>query len=268
MTGQNPNSQLLAIHVHACIYYCPCHKYVQSCLQVSRQPRWDKPRDCPPRLLEGTKSPSYICMAISNENLGNGWLYTLGSTQTAWLEGPGNRGGRHQYLIVGNHPQYPKKRSLVQFEDLPSQCKSIKWAKMYLYFHYAHKASWQSVDVVPYIERGLAVHQVKKPWREEEVTSSHRDSGTLWSQPYLALDDTDAATYSQDAVTIFTGRPAGYVEFDITEAMRNWKDGQPNYGLLVWATNEDVEGRDLRFYSRDNTENKPLIRVLCNWTLH
>ncbi len=38
---------------------------------------------------------------------------------------------------------------------------------------------------------------------------------------------------------MFTGRPAGYVEFDITEAMRNWKSGQPNYGLLVWATNEE-----------------------------
>ncbi len=215
-------------------------------------------------LLLGLIGIVELTAALSSTNLGNGLLYSLGATKDSWLERPTNREGQRPYLIVGNHPQYPKKRSLVQFEDLPSHCESIKWAKMYLYFQYAHKASWHSVDYSPYIERDLAVHQVKKSWVENEVTSSYRDSRTKWSQPYLALDGTDAATYSQDFVTIFTGRPAGYVEFDITEAMRNWKSGQPNYGLLVWATNEDAEGRDLRFYSRNNSKNKPLVKVLCN----
>ena len=31
------------------------------------------------------------------------------------------------------------------------------------------------------------------------------------------------------------------MEFDITEAMRNWQNGDPNYGVLLMATNEDDE---------------------------
>ncbi len=222
--------------------------------------------------MERTKAPLFLLTllaiveltaAISSTNLGNGLLYSLDSTQDTWVYP--TQGGGNNALIVGKHPQYPKKRFLIEFENLPSRgCKFVKWAKMYVYFWYAHKASWQSVQSVPYIERDLAVHQVKKPWKEYEVTSINSQSGAPWSQPYLALDDSDAATYSQDTVTIFTGRPAGYVEFDITEAMRNWKNGQPNYGLLVWATNEDVDGRDLRFYSRNNNGNNPQVKVLCN----
>ena len=204
-----------------------------------------------------------LAAAVTSTNLGNGDLYTLDATQDSWLEGASNRGGSHIYLLVGLHPQYPKKRFLVQFENLPNTCTNIKWAKMYLYFVYAHKASWMSVDYVPYIERDLQVHQVKKSWSEYQVTSTYRTSGVRWSQPYLGLDGSDAVSHTQDTVTIFTGRPAGYVEFDVTEAMRNWKRGQPNYGLLVLATNEDENGRDLRFNSRQASDNHPLVRVLC-----
>ena len=44
----------------------------------------------------------------------------------------------------------------------------------------------------------------------------------------------------------FCFRPSGYIEF---EAMRNWQDGQPNYGVLLLATNEATVGRGTRFYS-------------------
>ena len=203
-----------------------------------------------------------LATAATSTDLGNGNLYTLSVTQDSWLEGGSNRGGSHIYLLVGLHPQYPKKRFLVQFENLPSSCTSIKWAKMYLYFVYAHKASWQSVYTAPYIERDLQVHQVKKSWSEYQVTSTDRRSGVRWSQPYLGLSS-DAVPYTQDTVTIFTGRPAGYVEFDVTEAMRNWRSGQPNYGLLVLATNEDENGRDLRFNSRQASGNHPYAKVLC-----
>ena len=47
-----------------------------------------------------------------------------------------------------------------------------------------------------------------------------------------------------------------YVRFAITGAVRNWKSGESNHGLLVWATNEDDEGCDLRFYSRESSTNK------------
>ena len=50
----------------------------------------------------------------------------------------------------------------------------------------------------------------------------------------------------------------------MTQAMKNWECEDPNYGLLVRATNEDKAGRNLPFYSRENPEcnRKPIIKVL------
>jgi hypothetical protein len=67
--------------------------------------------------------------------------------------------------------------------------------------------------------------------------------------------------HPMDIVTIFTGRPSGYVEFDITEAAGNWKAGEPNYGVVLSAVNEDVCGRDTRFYSHRHSEYQPFMAV-------
>ena len=203
-----------------------------------------------------------VSQSISSTNLGNGLLHRLEAKQDVWLESS-SRKYNYNFLIVGSHLGYPKKRSLIQFEDLP-QCTHVKWAKMYLYFWYAHKASFQTVQQAPYIPRTLQVHQVKQEWSETVATSGKRLPNTPWSKPYLALDGTDAAPYPQDdGTTLFTARPGGYMEFDVTQAARNWKAGEPNYGLLIWATNENEFGRDARFYSRERNENKPFLNVLC-----
>lgn len=196
-------------------------------------------------------------------DLGNGQFHHLPATKDVWLEGSSNK-NYYNFLIVGKHPGYSKKRFLIQFQDLP-QCSRVQWAKMYLNFWYAHKASWQSVQSAPYIPRSLQVHQVKKYWSESQATTYYRWGTTRWNSPYAALDGSDAARYTQDVVTIFTGRPGGWVEFDVTEAVRNWKAGNPNYGLLVWATNENRDGRDLRFYSREKSGSEPFITVLCDY---
>ena len=198
-------------------------------------------------------------------DLGAGPVFRLETVKDVLLES-GSRNYEHlDFLIVGNHPQYPKKRSLIQFEDLQkSKHLNIKWAKMYLYFWYAHKASWHTVKQTPYISCMLQVHQVKKHWREDEATSTFRAPSKTWSEPYLALDGTDAVQESLCAVPIHTSRPSGFVEFDVTAAVENWDRGEPNHGLLIWATNENEEGRDLRFYDRKReNEVRPFINVLC-----
>ena len=111
------------------------------------------------------------------------------------------------------------------------------------------------------IPRPLQVHQVKEPWRESEATRDDRLTGVPWSKPYLGLDGSDAVKHPMAIVTIFTGRPSGYIEFDITEAARNWKEGQPNYGVVILATNEDVCGCDTRFYSHRHGKHQPFMTV-------
>ena len=84
-------------------------------------------------------------------------LYLL---QDVLLESSNRNYKNLQYLIVGKHPGFPLKRSLVEFQNPPSSCTHIRWAKMYVYFVYAHKPSWMTVAQVPYISRPLQVHQV------------------------------------------------------------------------------------------------------------
>ena len=196
---------------------------------------------------------------------GRGLVFRLDAVKDVWLESGDKNYEPHDFLIVGKHPQYPKKRILIQFEDLQKDNRlNIKQAKMYLYFWYAHKASWQAVEQAPQISRTLQVHQVKKNWREDQATSTFCVNAEQWSQPYLALDGTDAARDPMDIVTVCPRRPSGYVEFDVTEAIRNWDQNDTNHGLLIWATNENEEGRDLRFYDRKRGEEfRPFINVAC-----
>ena len=185
------------------------------------------------------------------------------ATEDVFLERENNQ-SHYDFLIVSNHVGYPKKRTLVKFDNMPSSCTNIQcmqWAKMYLYYWYSHKASFDTVSEAPYIPRPLQVNQVKEPWREKQATRDNRLSGVPWNKPYLGLDGSDAMDHQTDIVTIFTGRPSGYIEFDITETARNWKEGQPNYGVVVSVVNEDVCGRDTRFYSHRHSEYQPLMTV-------
>lgn len=208
---------------------------------------------------------------VSKYDTGAGNLYTLKVVQDVALESSRRNYNYLRYLLVSKHPQYPNKRSLVQFEDLPSTCPSnkIKHAKMYLYYVYAHKASWHSIRRTPFIPRYLEVHLVKKYWKEREATQRKRLSRAYWSAPWLALDGRDAQVRPQECtpVTIFPLRPAGFVEFDITNAVKSWSGGVPNYGLVVRATNELEPGRGIRFASNAYRQRNKhaFVRVLCSY---
>ena len=198
---------------------------------------------------------------------GAGKVHKLSVTQDVTLERGSQNFNSLEYLIVSKHPGYPNKRSLVQFEDLPSSCPSsnVISAKMYLHYEYSHKASGSSIKSVPFIPRHLRVHLVKKPWLEYQTTSTLRLHGVAWSSQWLALDGTDAeATPQQGTVTIFPVRPKGFVEFDVTNAVKDWSSGVPNNGLVIRATNELDAGRDTRFASNANSDTSKHAYVLVH----
>jgi len=211
-----------------------------------------------------------VAEGVAIYNTGRGRVYKLGVTQDVTLERSHSNYNWLQYLLVSKHPQYPNKRSLVQFENLPRSCpySKIQRAKMYLYFVYAHKASWHSIYLTPWIPRYMKVHLVKKSWKESQATSTKRDYGHMWGTPYLGLNNIDAESAPQQpqAVTIFPYRPRGFVEFDITNAVRSWSRGVPNNGLVIRATNELTPGRGIRFASnamRDKSQHAYVL-VLCS----
>ena len=161
------------------------------------------------------------------------------------------------YLIVGLHPGYPKKRSLLKFEDVPGGCRSVNSATMYIYYVYSHKASFYSNSRVPFITRTIRAHRVLKSWTETQATSTKRDSNNNWRTPWLGLDGIDATSYSTGQTTISANYPreGNFVQIDVTSAARAWKSGSPNYGVVIWATNENREGRDIRFASKSETDS-------------
>ena len=200
---------------------------------------------------------------------GAGLLYRLDVVKDVSLERSTTNFNYLQWLIVAKHHGFPNKRSLIQFENLPRRCSAaqIRSAKMYLYYVYAHKASWHSIKTTPFIPRYLEVRLVKKYWREAQATSLYRYRGSRWSSQWLSLDGRDAeASPQRGMVTIFPVRPRGFVEFDITDAVKSWRSGTPNYGLLIRATNELARGRDIRFASNRYSDKSKhaFVKVLCS----
>lgn len=104
---------------------------------------------------------------------------------------------------------------------------------------------------------------------ESQATSSRPKYGQSWSQTYLALNNIDAESKAQtDSTYIYAYRPRGFVEFDVTRAVRDWRSGrQTNYGLLLKVRDEQRNGRDLRFASNAEPDSKKhaFINVMCNY---
>ena len=206
-----------------------------------------------------------VCSAVQTWDSGAGTVYKLPVIQDVFIENRSNKNS-YGFTIVGKHPQYNKKRALYQFEQLPATCTNIAWAKMYIYFIYAHKASWQTVQSAPYFPQTILAHQVKQEWRESEATQFLRLVGVNWNTSYVGLDNIDASPIPTDKVAVFTSRPAGFMEFDITSAIKNWQQGQANYGVMLWSLSENRDGKDLRFASRENADPKKhaFVNVLCS----
>jgi len=202
---------------------------------------------------------------------GDGMSYKLNAVQDVWLEGSRNN-DNHEFLIVGKHAMWDKKRTLVQFETITkNECPidRLRWAKMYIWYEYSHRWSAQTVYDAPFTSRPLQVHRVKQEWKASEATRFQRMIGVNWGTPWLGIDDVDAEITPQEnqPTRIFTRRPKSYVEFDVTLAVKSWIMGEPNYGLVIYALDENTDARDIRFLSSDSREQSkyPILTVMCDY---
>ena len=198
-------------------------------------------------------------------NLGPGIdVYKLEVVEDVVLERGTRQFNYLEHLIVGFLPDYPKKRSLLRFEDVPSGCKSINEAIMYIYYVYSHKASFHTVEKTPFITRTIRAHRVLKSWKETEATSTRRDFNNNWDAQWLELNDTDATACPTGQTTVYVYRPSGFVQIEVTSAVKAWKSGSPNYGVVIWATNENVAGRTTRFASNAHSDPSTHAYIILN----
>ena len=56
--------------------------------------------------------------------------------------------------------------------------------------------------------------------RRHAITRDNSQPGVEWSIPYLGLNESDAVAEALDTMTVYTGRPSGHIEFDITQGHR------------------------------------------------
>ena len=215
--------------------------------------------------------------AYQTFDFGDGIIHKLNVVQDVTLERTTNM-NYLQFLLLARLTYYPLKRSLVQFENLRSTCppSKIRYAKMYLYFLLAHRAGFRPIKLQPYFKHTFELYRVLMPWKEQEATIQYRQRGLKWNSKLLNIGkDTESEPQCGNCfsdgrncrpTTLYPPRPAGFMEFDVTKAMRSWSNGAPNYGLLMKVVNEVENGRDIRFYSKShsNSRRHPFIYVTCN----
>ena len=66
-----------------------------------------------------------------------------------------------QLMKKKHHPYSIFSRYFEFYFILLCSTSNVRWAKMYVYFAYAHKASWHSVQYSPYPSRPIQVYQVR-----------------------------------------------------------------------------------------------------------
>lgn len=208
---------------------------------------------------------SFSCSPLST----NTYLCRLNATGDVWLESSTYNNNNSNYLIVGLHPSFPLKRSLIKFEDIPPICHKVLTGKMFVHYWYAHKASSRSDEEVPFIPRPVEARQVQRSWRENEATSTVRFTRVPWNVPYLGLNDDDASSNIDDTKTIDQSTVRSYISWNITSTVKNWLAGQPNHGILLMASNEYQPGREIRFYSRERPPDLvPYLEVSCSTSVN
>ena len=148
--------------------------------------------------------------------------YTLKVTEDVCLE----RGSRNYnylpYLLIGTHPRYPLKRSLLKFQNIPSECTFPSKATLHIFFVYAHKASFMSVAQVPAVKRYIVAYTVLKSWTESQATSTKRNKWARWDKQWLNLG-TDAESLATSSTTV-TPSPGLKLILNIQSPQRTFRN--------------------------------------------
>ena len=159
-------------------------------------------------------------------------------------------------------PITPKKRTVIEFDiagsGIPSTANVIN-AQMQLYYYSAMRPTG-STD--PWIDRWIQAHQLLVDWDEAQATKVKRLTSTNWNADWGAIDGTDADSTMESTVLFQEGETGTWKSWNLTNVTQDWVDGSAtNYGVILWATNEDTDGYEMRFRSSEYSSNQPKLEV-------
>jgi len=106
------------------------------------------------------------------------------------------------------------------------------------------------------------------PWNEGQVTTTIAETGAPWpvnaSNPDFLHNPAVVQQSTETVHTVCEGDRPHWSSWDVTAMAQEWAAGSlGNNGVILWATNEEVNGRDLRFAARETTNAtiRPVLQV-------
>jgi hypothetical protein len=159
-------------------------------------------------------------------------------------------------LMVGKKSDSVKKRSLLKFDfaysGIPSNAAILN-SLLQLYYYDAQRAGSSA-----WVDRWVQAHQVLNNWDELQADSLKRLTGTNWLAPRGKIGpgsnpaNEDANGQFESTMLFQQNQTNTWKVWSLTALTQKWINGTAaNYGVILWATNDDVNAYDLRFYFFD-----------------
>jgi RHS repeat-associated protein len=166
--------------------------------------------------------------------------------------------GSNTQMWIGNH--YPGIcRALVQFDlttSIPANAKVLS-AQMKLYF-----ASTSSGPV----SRTIRCHQVLRSWSESTCTWN-----SPWLTPGLGITNGNDANPTPEDTQTWYNETSTWKSYNLSALTEKWKKtspATPNYGVVLWATNESTPNEAKIVYSSEyfDSNYRPKLEVTYSTT--
>jgi RHS repeat-associated protein len=162
-----------------------------------------------------------------------------------------------------------KARTLISFNltGIPSNAIVLN-AQMKLKYYEA-----VNFGVGSWVDRWVQAHQMLVSWNEAQATKDNRLTGTAWNATYGkiggAVPPPDDANGQYESKMWFIASDTlslpMWKQWDLSALTQKWVNGAAaNYGVILWADNEDVAGYTMRFYSSEatNQSDRPYLEVV------
>jgi len=172
--------------------------------------------------------------------------------------------GSNTSLVIGKSTGTNKKRTIIKFDvsSISSNATVIN-AQM--------KLRYYGVTGSPWVDRWVQAHQLLVNWNELQATRDVRLTGTNWALQYGAINGTDANATMESKTLFQVNEFPVWKHWDLTTLTQKWINGMTtNYGVILWATNENTDGMNLWFRSSEYSDSNYTPRLEVTWsnTLH
>jgi len=161
--------------------------------------------------------------------------------------------GKNTTISAGFHPQGGEKRIYMRFDV--NQINSCNNAKLRL-FHY-HTGGNNSLN--------LGIYRVTSPWNEGNGV--YHSGQVEQNAAYGEICWTHQPQFDNQAMATFRpGNVNNYIEIDITNLVKMWKSGTPNYGLVIKSAGQLTYSTPISQYGftsreRDDINKRPVLII-------